>query len=182
MVSDAELHSRLVAGDECALGEIYGLYGALVHALAYRVTRNRDAASDVAQDVFGYLWERPLAYDPDRGRLRSWLAMLAHRRAVDWVRTEERRRHLAAAELRGPFALPGVDETVEKADTACRVQRIVRGLPDTLRTAVELAFYRELTYREVAAELGIPEGTAKSRIRNALARIARTLAEEGIGR
>ncbi|WP_007511873.1 MULTISPECIES: sigma-70 family RNA polymerase sigma factor [Pseudofrankia] len=178
---DTELHGRLVAGDERALDEIYALFGILVHALAYRVTRDRDAANDIAQDVFGYFWEHPLAYDPHRAGLRTWLAMLAHRRSVDWVRGEERRRRLAAPELHGPFELPGVDETIEAADTSCRVRLIVRDLPDTLRTAVELAFYREMTYREVAAELGIPEGTAKSRMRNALARIARTLAAEGIG-
>src|SRR5262245_61521947 len=102
VLRDAELHSRLVAGDDRALGEIYGLFGTLVHALEHRVTRDRDAASDVVQEVFGYLWEHPLAYDPNRAGLRTWLAMLAHRRAVDWVRREERRRHLAAVELRGP--------------------------------------------------------------------------------
>ncbi|MDT3445183.1 sigma-70 family RNA polymerase sigma factor [Pseudofrankia sp. BMG5.37] len=180
-VRDAELHGRLVAGDERALDEAYALFGTLVRALAHRVTRDREAASDIVQDVFGYFWEHPLAYDPNRAGLRTWLGMLAHRRAVDWVRGEERRRRRTAPELHGPFELPGVDETVEAADTSCRVRLIVRDLPDALRTAVELAFYREMTYREVAAELGIPEGTAKSRMRNALARIARTLAEEGIG-
>jgi RNA polymerase sigma-70 factor (ECF subfamily) len=180
VLRDAELHSRLVAGDEHALGEMYGLFGGLVHALAYRVTRDRDAASDVVQEVFGALWERPLAYDPHRAGLRTWLAMLAHRRAVDWVRGEQRRRRLSGTELPGAFELPGADEAVEAADTSCRVRLIVGALPDTLRTAVELAFYQEMTYREVAAKLGIPEGTAKSRMRNALARIARTLAEEGI--
>ena len=178
---DVELHSRLVAGDDSALGELYGLFATLVHTLAYRVTRDREAASDVAQEVFSHLWENPLGYDPHRAGLRTWLAMLAHRRAVDWVRREERRRHLATKELHGPFELPGADEAVETADTACRVRLIVRELPTTLRTVVELAFFREMTYREVAAELGIPEGTVKSRIRSALARIARALAEEGIG-
>ena len=177
---DAELHSRLVAGDDRALDEIYALFGSLVHRLAHRVTRDRDAASDVVQEVFGYLWEHPLAYDRGRAGLRTWLAMLAHRRAVDWVRAEERRRQLALAQLHGPVELPGVDEAVEVADTSCRVRLVVKGLPAPLRAAVELAFYNEMTYRQVADELGIPEGTAKSRMRTALARIARTLAEEGI--
>jgi RNA polymerase sigma-70 factor (ECF subfamily) len=181
LLRDVDLHSRLVAGDESALSEIYKLFGTLVHALAFRVTRDRDAASDVVQEVFGYLWERPLRYDPHRAGLRTWLAMLAHRRAVDWVRGEERRRRLAEAELNGPFELPGVDEAVDRADTVCRIRRIVKELPDALRTVVDLAFFREMTYREVAAELGIPEGTAKSRMRSALARLARALAEEGIG-
>ncbi|ADP83059.1 sigma-70 family RNA polymerase sigma factor [Pseudofrankia inefficax] len=179
--ADAELHRRLVAGDETALCEAYRLFGKLVHTLAQRVTRDRDAAGDIVQDVFGYLWERPLRYDPNRAALRTWLAMLAHRRAVDWVRAEERQR--AAAGRFGPpqEAVPSAAETVEVADTFCRVRHTVAGLPESLRTAVELAFYRGMTYREVAAELGIPEGTAKSRMRSALARIARALAEEGIG-
>lgn len=177
---DADLHSRVVAGDESALGEVYQTFGTLVVALANRVIGDHDAARDVAQEVFVQFWERPLAFDPARGSLRTWFALLAHRRAVDWVRREERRRRLPVQAF-DVADLPPVDEVVAAADVACQVRRTVRTLPDTLRTAVELAFYGGLTYREIAVELGIPEGTAKSRMRSALQRLARSLAEDGIG-
>jgi RNA polymerase sigma-70 factor, ECF subfamily len=181
--TDVDLHGRVVAGDESALGELYTRFSGFVQSLARRVTCDADAARDVTQEVFVHFWEHPLAFDPDRGALRSWFAMLAHRRAVDWIRREERRRkppdHLAAMVV-AP-ALPGVDEEWEAADEVRRVREIVANLPEKLREAIRLAFYRGLTYREVAVELGIPEGTAKSRMRIALQRIAQNLAEEGMG-
>lgn len=181
--ADADLHARVVAGDEEALAEVYARFGGHVQALARRVTGDPDAARDVAQEVFVHFWERPLAYDPARGGLRNWFALLAHRRAVDWVRREERRRrppdHLAAVIAAGDR--PGVDEEWEAVDERRRVRRTVAALPEKLRQVIDLAFYRGLTYREVAAELGIPEGTAKSRMRAALARIAEGLTEEGMG-
>lgn len=181
--TDGELHRRVAAGDEAALAEVYRRFGSLVHALARRVTGDAEAARDVAQEVFSHFWERPLAYDPDRGSLRTWLATLAHRRAVDWVRREERRRRPPAtltADLLVTAAGPGADEAVEAADTAHRVRRTVAALPPAMREPIELAFYSGCTYREVAIKLGIPEGTAKSRLRSALARLARVLADEGI--
>jgi RNA polymerase sigma-70 factor (ECF subfamily) len=180
--SDVEWHRRLVAGDEAALAEIYGAFAPLVTAVAFRVVRDPDAAADVAQEVFVQFWRSPLVYDPARGSLRAWLALLAHRRAVDWVRGEQRRcgLPLAAAEQASDVEAVPVDEVVTDADTLERVRHGVRALPSALRVAVELAFYRGLTYRQVAAELGIPEGTAKSRLRLALHRLARCLADEGI--
>jgi RNA polymerase sigma-70 factor (ECF subfamily) len=177
---DTEWHSRLVAGDEAALGEVYEAFARLVMSLAYRVVGDRDAAGDVTQEVFVQLWQRPLAYDPDRGSLRAWLALLAHRRAVDWVRREERRRRLPVAAMVSAEA-PPADDVVEAAELARRVRQGVLGLPDALRVAVELAFYQGLTYRQIADELGIPEGTAKSRMRSALRRLGRGLADQAIG-
>jgi RNA polymerase sigma-70 factor (ECF subfamily) len=87
----------LAAGDEAALGEVYDAYAPLVFGLALRITRSREAAEDVTQEVFAFLWERPLAFDPVKGPLRSWLGTLAHRRAVEVVRREERRRVLSTA-------------------------------------------------------------------------------------
>ncbi|SNQ47787.1 RNA polymerase, sigma-24 subunit, ECF subfamily [Frankia canadensis] len=180
--SDADWHGRLVAGDESALAEIYGAFAPLVTAVAFRVIRDPDAAADVTQEVFVQFWRSPLVYDPGRGSLRAWLALLAHRRAVDWVRAEQRRRGLplAIAERASDVEAVPVDEVVVDAETVERVRRGVRGLPSALRVAVELAFYQGLTYRQVAAELGIPEGTAKSRLRLALQRLARCLADETI--
>jgi RNA polymerase sigma-70 factor (ECF subfamily) len=182
--ADVDLHRRVVAGDETALGEIYDRFAMFLHAVAYRVTRDRDAASDVVQEIFVQVWEHPLAYDPARGSMRTWLAMIAHRRAVDWVRREERHRRVTrehTADIAPPDIQPAADAELQTTETIREVRRTVSALPERLREAVELAFFRGLTYRQVAIELGIPEGTAKSRMRTALRQLAVSLAEEGMG-
>jgi RNA polymerase sigma factor (sigma-70 family) len=150
--------------------------------MALRVTRSREAAEDVTQDVFIFLWERPLAFDPDRGALSGWLGTLAYRRAVEYVRREERkkRKSLSLVADRRTLTSPGVDEDVIAVDESGRVRSAVAALPGSLREVIELAYYRGKTYRQVAVELGLPEGTAKSRIRVGLRRIADKLHAEGI--
>ena len=81
------MRARLVAGDECALGECYDQYASFVYGIAVRVIGDRRAAEDVSQDVFVGLWERPAAFDPDRGSLRSYLLAQCHGRAVDLMRS-----------------------------------------------------------------------------------------------
>ena len=173
------IRRRLAAGEEEALGEVYDAYAPLVFGLALRVTRSREAAEDVTQEVFAFLWERPLAFDPAKGLLRTWLGTIAHRRAVEVVRREERRRVLTTT-LAYEGAGPDIEDEVADAEVKVRVRHAVAVLPGGLREAVELAYYGGRTYRQVAAELGLAEGTAKSRIRLALRRIADMLAEEGI--
>ena len=168
---DARLRDRLVFGDEAAFADLYHRYRALVYTVAARVTRDCRAAEDVTQEVFLTIWQQPFGYDPGKGSLRGWLAMIAHRRAVDLVRREETRRRNASdprlwdgAESRGD----PVGDQVSDADTARRVGMAVRALPEPLRDAITLAYLHGRTYREVAVELGVPEGTAKSRLREGL--------------
>ncbi|GIH94059.1 sigma-70 family RNA polymerase sigma factor [Planobispora siamensis] len=176
---DRLLHQRVVGGEETALGEIYDRFAPLVFGLAVRITRDRVVSEDITQEVFITFWERPLAFDPGRGSLRGWLATIAHRRAVDHVRTQERRK----ASVIGPRLLEPEPERLEDAVLsryeADGVRTAVGKLPDDLREVIELAYYRGRTYRQVADDLGLPEGTAKSRIRMGLRRLADALAEEG---
>lgn len=178
--ADELWRQRLVAGDESALGEIYDLYSPLVYGLALRLTRSREAAEDITQEVFCFLWERPLAFDPAKGSMRTWLGLLAHRRAVELVRTEERRRRILSQTHEPPPPVAAVEDEVTAADVSGRVHGAVAALPGTLREVIELAYFKGRTYRQVAADLGLAEGTAKSRIRSALRHIADTLAKEGI--
>lgn len=178
---DEELHRRLVYGDESALGEVYDAFGALVHTVARRVTRSTNAAEDVVQEVFVHLWTRPYAFDPARGSLRAWLSMLAHRRAVDWVREEERQRRAALADAgarreRAP-APPQPEQAALDAEAALMLHAALAELPVSQRQVVHLAYFAGRTYRQVAVELGIPEGTAKTRLRAALRSLADRLAE-----
>ncbi|MET7697754.1 sigma-70 family RNA polymerase sigma factor [Streptomyces sp. NPDC005485] len=177
---DAELHRRLVYGDESALGEVYAAYGGLVRRVAARVTRSPAAAEDVAQEVFAQLWSRPYAFDARRGSLRTWLSMLAHRRAVDWVRSEARHRKAGAddAALHAiPDAGPGPDETIVDRERSLLLHTALAELPEPQREVVHLAYFAGRTYRQAAHELGIPEGTAKTRLRSALRKLAESLAE-----
>lgn len=172
---------RVTAGDGAALSEIYDQYSGFVFGLARRVTASAAAAEDVVQEVFASLWERPEAFDAGRGNLRSWLGVLTHRRSVDRIRRETAARRRETAEAsRQPVAPPDIGEAAASMLVAERVRAAVRGLPDEQRQAVELAYFGGRTYVEVADVLGIPEGTAKSRLRLALKKLADELAAEGV--
>jgi RNA polymerase sigma-70 factor (ECF subfamily) len=169
---------RLIAGEEAALNEIYDQFASSVYGLALRVIGDARAAEDVAQDVFVCVWKRPDAFDPERGSLRTWLGTLAHRRAVDHVRREEARRRRAVNEASRSQTAPDVEEMAMALVTAERVRAALATLPDDQRRAIQLAYFGGKTYRQVAEVLGIPEGTAKSRLRLGLRRIADALDDE----
>jgi RNA polymerase sigma-70 factor (ECF subfamily) len=175
--TDALLTARLAAGDDRALAEAFDLLGPSVYGAALRVLGEWTAAQDVAQDVFVELWSHPDRYDPAAGSLRTYLTVLARRRAIDVVRSELRR--IARQERNHRLTpQPGVaspSDEVEAAEAAGVVRAAVRLLPDSQREVVELAYFGGLSYREVALAVGIPEGTAKSRLRLALARLESVL-------
>jgi RNA polymerase sigma-70 factor (ECF subfamily) len=176
---ERDARERLVAGDAAALAEIYDQYASFVYGLALRVIGDARAAEDVSQDVFVGLWERPAVFDPERGSLRTWLGTLAHRRAVDYVRREEARRRRAERDAARAASAPDVDELATALVAAERVRAALERLPPEQRRAIELAYFGGRTYRQVAEVLGIPEGTAKSRLRLGLRRIADALEAEG---
>lgn len=178
---EEQLRDRLIAGDQTALAELYDAFGPAVYRLASHVTRDWTAAQDVTQEVFVYVWEHPARFNPDRGELRSWLCVMAYRRAVDWVRrevTQRRHRERAVAEDRDP-APPPSDQAITSW-----VHELIRGAVDALptdqRAAVRLAYFEGHTFRSVAIALGIPEGTAKTRLRTGLAALRRRLVAEGL--
>ncbi len=175
--TDALLTARLAAGDDLALTEAFDRLGPAVYGAALRVLGEWAAAQDVAQDVFVELWVHPDRYDPAAGSLRTYLTVLARHRAVDLVRSELRR--IARQERnhrltpQQEFRSPG--DEVEAAEAAGVVRTAVRLLPDSQRQVVELAYFGGMSYREVAQAVGIPEGTAKSRLRLALAKLESVL-------
>jgi RNA polymerase sigma factor (sigma-70 family) len=172
---EAEIGRRLRAGDEAALGEVYDQYASFVYGLALRVIGEQRGAEDVSQEVFVFVWERPEVFDSERGSLRTWLGTLAHRRAVDYVRREEARRRRSVRDAACRVTVPDVEELATALVTAERVRAALGVLPPEQREAIELAYFGGRTYREVADELGIPEGTAKSRLRLAMAKLETVL-------
>jgi RNA polymerase sigma-70 factor (ECF subfamily) len=175
--SDALLAARLAAGDDRALADVFDQLASGVYGGALRVLGNRSAAQDVVQEVFVELWRHPDRYDPAAGSLRTYLMVLARHRAVDVMRSELRR--VARQERRyrlTPADPPGsADDEVIAAETASVVRAAVQLLPDGQRRVVELAYFEGLTCREVASAMGIPEGTAKSRLRLAMAKLETAL-------
>jgi RNA polymerase sigma-70 factor (ECF subfamily) len=173
-VDDRELAARMVAGDAGALREVYDRYAGLVFGLARRVLCDDALAEDVTQEVFVSVWQQPERFDPTRGSLRAWLGVLAHRRSVDRVRREVRRTR-GEARVEVPETALGcdldVDDALAREWLADRIRAALEQLPVEQREAVMLAYYGGRTYREVAVELEIPEGTAKSRLRLALAKL-----------
>ncbi|CAM3645681.1 RNA polymerase sigma factor [Kibdelosporangium persicum] len=147
---DGDLRQRLVYGDQDALTEVYDLHSATVYAVALSVTGDSSVAEDITVDAFVSLWNRPLAYDPAQASLRCWLAVLAHRLAVQWLRHNN---------------IPSQRVEVERPVA-------LASLPDLTRQALELAYYQGRTYQQIAIELGIPAGTAKSRLRAGLRELA----------
>lgn len=178
---DAVLLARIQAGDDHALGAIYDQHAGLVFGLARRVTRDEQLARDITQDVFTYLWELPGRVDLARGSLRAYLAVVTHRRAVDEVRRSERRSRTETAIAHNALDDGPEDGVVEEATQTWRNGRLAAGLaelPDEQRTAVKLAYYDGLTYKQIAIALDIPEGTAKSRLRLAMNRLRTLLGDE----
>ena len=169
--------ARLAAGDDHARAEAFDRLGSAVYGAALRVLGEWTAAQDVVQDVFVELWSHPGRYDPAAGSLRTYLTVLARHRAVDIVRSELRRiaRQERNQRLTPKQELPSPGEEVAAAEAAGVVRKAVRLLPDSQRQVVELAYFGGLSYREVAQAAGIPEGTAKSRLRLALAKLESVL-------
>lgn len=148
---DGDIRQRLVYGDHEALADVYDAHGSSVYAVALCVTGDPAVAGDITVDAFASLWDRPLAYDPGQASLRCWMALLAHRHAVEWLRQNNN--------------VPGQRAT-------CPRPVALATLPDLTRQAIELAYFDGRTYQQIAIELGIPAGTAKARLRAGLRELA----------
>jgi RNA polymerase sigma-70 factor, ECF subfamily len=181
--SDTALVIAIGRWREEALAEAYRRHAGAVYALARRVTGAVNLAEEVVQEVFLRLWNQPDKYDPSRGSLRSYLLAQSHGRSVDMLRSESSRRRREETDARHS-AESGYDLEHEVWDLAVadRVKEAVAQLPREERKAIEMAYFGGHTYREVAAMLGQPEGTVKSRIRTGMRRLATDLSGAGMGR
>lgn len=175
--SDALLVARLAAGDDHALAQAYDALASAVFRVAVHVIGEVSAAQDVVQDVFVQLWTHPERYDPTSAPLRTYLMVVARSRAIDLVRSDARRaaRQQRHCQLTPQVPPPSPSDEVAAGEAARLVRDAVRLLPPEQRRVIELAYFEGLSYREVAMAAGIPEGTAKSRLRAALARLETVL-------
>ncbi len=176
--SDDELIGRLSRGDEPALAELYDRYGGPAYRLALRIVRDRTLAEDAVQDAFITAWRTAVAFDPRRGTASTWLMTLVHRRAVDVVRREDRRRAGTLDNAPIPSG-DATDETAELREQRRSVQSALAQLGASEREALELAYYGGLSQSEIAERLGVPLGTVKSRMFSGLARLRDLLGSSG---
>lgn len=169
---DAALLARIRDRDERAMEELYGRFSGPLYSLAYQVTGADRFAQDVVQEVFIAVWKDAGRFDPNRGALSSWLFSLARHKAIDLVRREANvRKRTADVDLSFEEAPDDVYQEAWLNHRRDRVRAAITELPDAQREALELAFFAGLTHVEVAERLGIPLGTAKTRIRTALLKL-----------
>lgn len=175
--TDDELLVAAGRGDTFAFAQLYERVSRQVYGVVKRVLRDPAMSEEVAQEVLLEVWSKAPRFDPSLGSAGSWITTLAHRRAIDRVRSEQATRNREDRVGRRDQGRP-FDEVLEDVQTRLdheAVRRAVAGLTDRQREAVELAYFAGHTYREVAQVLGIPEGTAKSRLRDALTNLRTTL-------
>ncbi|GGX46568.1 sigma-70 family RNA polymerase sigma factor [Streptomyces fructofermentans] len=158
---DRKMQQRLARGEAAALGELYDRFASLVHGLAHRVLGDEHAADGITREVFAHVWENPEAYDPKQGPLRSWVATLTHRLAVQRLRANE----TAALARDGRGSTEELEHRVRRASVAARADYIVTSMPTPLRAALELAYFQRRDYRQTAADLGVTEDEARRRLR-----------------
>jgi RNA polymerase sigma-70 factor (ECF subfamily) len=168
-----ELLGRAAQGDQAAFEAVYDRVAAPVFGLIRRVLRDSAQSEEVAQETLLEVWRTAARFDPARGTAITWVMTIAHRRAVDRVRSEtaatEREARAAAPLLSGPA--DEVAEAVESSFEAERVRRCLDGLTALQRESITLAYYSGYTYPQVASALGVALGTVKTRIRDGLKRL-----------
>ncbi|AIJ17837.1 sigma-70 family RNA polymerase sigma factor [Streptomyces violaceoruber] len=168
-----QLIREVALGDQDSFAAVYDAVAGSVLGVVRAVLRDHAQSEEVAQEVLVEVWRTAPRYRPERGTVINWVLTLAHRRAVDRVRSVEAaaaRDHRAALLDRAPE----YDEVTEQVETRLereQVRRCLRTLTDIQRQSVSLAYYRGLTYRQVAEALALPLGTVKTRLRDGLIRL-----------
>lgn len=180
-LSDEAVVALVARSEETALAELYDRFGRVAYGVALRILRDEKLAEDAVQEGFLAVWRSADRFMPERGKASTWVLTLVHRRAVDLVRREDRRRAEALTDDVEPAASGSAEEDAWLRFERERVQAALRQLPDQQREALELAYYGGFSQSELAERLGQPVGTIKSRMFTGLARLRELLAEPGAG-
>lgn len=186
---DEQLIGRLAAGDTAALDALYGRYANVVFALALRIVADRQVAEEILQEVFLRAWQRAGTYRGARGRVVPWLLGIGHNLAIDELRRRRRRPQMVAERERegtaveaSALAAPG-PEPHEEAWIGVRraqMETALKHLPAVQRTVIVLAYFEGYTQSEIAARLGEPLGTVKTRLRLGLHKLRDILQAQGL--
>lgn len=163
--TDGMLVSAIRSGDEQAMAQLYERYSPIVYSVALRILGDTATAEDILQEVFMQLWRSPDVFDPSRGSLPGWLAVIARNRAIDSLR--KRRPETDITEVVVPVA-PDLAGRAEWSRALEKIRSALGSMPSPQRSALEMAFFEGLTHTEIAAKTGEPLGTIKTRIRAGL--------------
>src|SRR5262245_33921093 len=176
------LIARTARGEESALAALYDSTAALVNGLAMRILGDRGAAEEVTGDVYLQVWRQAVRYDQTRGAPLAWLLTLTRTRAIDRLRSngsQRARTDPLRAAIVLPSTAPGPEEHSHLSQRRRFVQEALTGLPADQRQAIELAYFGGQSHSEIAATLGEPLGTVKTRIRLGMLRLRDALAAAG---
>ena len=180
-LSDEALVALVARGDETALADLYDRVGRIAFGLAFRILRDERLAEDAVQEGFLAAWRTAGGFSADRAKASTWILTLVHRRSVDLVRREERRRaeplEETTHEAGGTTA--SAEEVAWLRFERDRVKEALERLPEAQREAIALAYYGGFSQSELAERLGQPLGTIKSRMFTGLRRLRELLADAG---
>jgi RNA polymerase sigma factor (sigma-70 family) len=179
-LSDEALLSLIASSDDEALAELYDRFGGIAYGLALRILRDEPLAQDAVQEAFLAVWRNADHFLAERARASTWVLTIVHRRAVDLVRREDRRRGEPLESAPEPSPSRTVEEEADLGFRRRVVQEALRRLPPDQRQALELGYYGGLTQSELAERLNQPLGTIKSRMFSGLARLRELLAQAGL--
>jgi RNA polymerase sigma factor (sigma-70 family) len=179
-LSDEALLSLVASSDEQALAELYDRFGRVAYGLAVRILRDEALAQDAVQEAFLTIWRSADRFLAERAAARTWILTLVHRRAVDLVRREDRRRGEPLERAPEPTAPTTAEDEATLGFERRVVQEALQRLPPEQREALELGYYGGLTQTELAERLGQPLGTIKSRMFTGLSRLRDLLAQAGL--
>ena len=174
--ADIELLRRIGAGDRASFEQIYERFSGVLFSAAYRVLNNQEAAEDVVQDVFVQIWEKAPLYDPQRGKPLTWAVTLTRNKAIDRLRSVQRRHRLHDDAEKEAATFEQFDDrnsldAVNGVERAQLVRKAIGKLSREQRESIELAFFSGLTQTEIADRLNEPLGTIKARIRRGMMRL-----------
>lgn len=172
-----DLIVRSAEGDESAFTRLYDAASPRLFGLVLRILRDRAQSQEVCQEVFLEIWRTAARFDPDRGSPLTWMMTIAHRKSVDRIRSAEAssRRDTRYVETSHEVEYDVTAEAASSSMDGQRVSAALAALAPGQRNALELAYFGGLTHSEVAEKLGVPLGTAKTRIRDGLIKLRAAL-------
>lgn len=171
--SEIELLRQVGQGDRRSFEQLYDRFSGVLFSIAYRMLNSQEAAEDVLQDVFVQIWKKAPLFDPARGRPMTWAVTLTRNKAIDLIRSAQRRSGLHDTMLREKRALRYFDDrssfdAVASDEMSKLVRAAIEKLSKEQRVAIELAFFASMTQAEIAEYLDQPLGTIKARIRRGM--------------
>ena len=178
--TDLQVMSRLIAGDERALGVLYDRYGTLAYSLASAIVPDAADAEEVVADAFSQIWRSAAAFDASRGSVVAWVSTIVRTRSLDLIRSQKRRARVLdqAAAMSEEGASPGLsagapspDREVESNEAQILVRRALANLPPPQRLVLEMAYFGGLSQSEIAGTLSEPLGTVKTRMRSGMEKL-----------